>query len=101
MPPRSPGTTALQARPGALIESKHSTTGPCTAMTPNVGSADRQLRVTLAVTIAILGAVFAAGLTQLFLLAAAALLATSAAYRFCPLYRVFGTSTFPLNRRAV
>ena len=63
-------------------------------MTTNVGTADRAIRVVLAVVAAIVGfAVGAGSVLGIILLVIAAVLLVTATVGFCPLYRVFKLST--------
>jgi hypothetical protein len=63
-------------------------------MTANVGTADRVVRVVLAVVAAIVGVSVGAGsVLGLILLVVAAVLLVTAAVGFCPLYRLVGLST--------
>lgn len=63
-------------------------------MTTNVGTADRAIRVVLAMVAAIVGfAVGAGSVLGIILLVIAAVLLVTAAVGFCPLYRVFKLST--------
>jgi type IV secretory pathway TrbD component len=64
------------------------------AMTTNVGTADRVIRVVLAVVAAIVGfSVGAGSVLGIVLLVVAAVLLVTAAVGFCPLYRLVGLST--------
>lgn len=63
-------------------------------MTTNVGTADRVIRVVLAVVAAIVGfSVGAGSVLGIVLLVVAAVLLVTAAVGFCPLYRLVGLST--------
>lgn len=63
-------------------------------MTANVGTADRVIRVVLAVVAAIVGfSVGAGSILGIVLLVVAAVLLVTAAVGFCPLYRLVGMST--------
>ncbi len=63
-------------------------------MTANVGTADRVIRVVLAVVAAIVGfSVGAGSVLGIVLLVVAAVLLVTAAVGFCPLYRLVGLST--------
>lgn len=63
-------------------------------MTTNVGTADRVIRVVLAVVAAIVGfSVGAGSVLGIVLLVLAAVLLVTAAVGFCPLYRLVGLST--------
>ena len=63
-------------------------------MTANVGSADRVIRVVLAIAAAIVAFMIGAGsVLGIVLLVVAAVLAVTAVVGFCPLYRVLGAST--------
>ncbi|HEY5185289.1 MAG TPA: DUF2892 domain-containing protein [Actinomycetes bacterium] len=63
-------------------------------MTANVGTADRVIRVVLAVVAAIVGfSVGAGSVLGIVLLVIAAVLLVTAAVGFCPLYRLVGLST--------
>ena len=70
-------------------------------MKPNVGLADRVVRMTIgliALAFAFLGPLAAAGgwgWDRLVLLAVAAIMIATSALRFCPLYRVLGIRTCP------
>ena len=70
-------------------------------MKKNEGNIDRIVRVVVAVA-ALVGAA-AVGLGTvggIVLLAAAAIMAVTAAVGFCPIYRVIGVSTCPLDTKA-
>jgi len=63
-------------------------------MTANVGTADRVIRVVLAVVAAIVGfSVGAGSVLGIVLLVITAVLLVTAAVGFCPLYRLVGLST--------
>ena len=64
------------------------------SMNTNVGSADRTIRLVLAV-VALVAAYLAGfgSVLGIVLVVLAAVLAVTAVVRFCPLYRLFGAST--------
>lgn len=71
-------------------------------MTTNVGSADRAVRLALAVLAAVVAFVVGVGSTLgIMLLVVASVMAITGVVRFCPLYRLFGMNTCPVDQRRV
>lgn len=70
-------------------------------MTTNIGPTDRLIRLGAA-AVALLVAFFAVGTSStlgVVLIIVAVVLTVTAAVRFCPLYRLFGMSTCPVDAR--
>lgn len=67
-------------------------------MGKNVGNPDRIVRLVIAV-LAVVGALNTAGALSIVLWLVAAIMAVTAVVGFCPLYRLFGMSTCPVDRR--
>jgi hypothetical protein len=66
-------------------------------MTRNESTADRAIRLVVAVVAAVAAFVVGAGsVLGIVLLAVGAIMLVTAATGFCPLYRVFGLSTCPM-----
>lgn len=64
-------------------------------MTPNMGAADKKLRLFVIAPLALIAA-FVVGLGKplgIVLLVVAAIMALTSVVSFCPLYRIFGIST--------
>ncbi|HNP21412.1 MAG TPA: DUF2892 domain-containing protein [Panacibacter sp.] len=67
-------------------------------MKKNIGSADKVIRIILAVTLAVLyftGTV--TGTTGIVLLAAGGILLATALINFCPIWAIFGINTCKIN----
>ncbi len=67
-------------------------------MSKNVGNSDRLVRIVLAV-LAGFGALNTAGVMSIVLWIVAAIMAVTAVVGFCPLYRLFGVNTCPVDQR--
>ncbi|MFN8195230.1 MAG: DUF2892 domain-containing protein [Nocardioidaceae bacterium] len=70
-------------------------------MNANVGSADKLVRLVIAVVAAVLAFVVGAGsVGGILLLVVAVVMLGTAAVGFCPLYRLFGMSTCKVKTNA-
>lgn len=67
-------------------------------MGKNVGNTDRVVRLVLAV-LAVFGALQTDGALSIVLWLVAAIMAVTSVVGFCPLYRLFGMSTWPVDQR--
>ncbi|MBK9474850.1 MAG: DUF2892 domain-containing protein [Tetrasphaera sp.] len=67
-------------------------------MGKNVGNPDRIVRLVIAV-LAVVGALNTAGALSIVLWLVAAIMAVTAVVGFCPLYRLFGMNTCPIDQR--
>ena len=67
-------------------------------MKKNIGSADKVIRIILAVTLAVLYfTVTVTGTTGIVLLAAGGILLATALINFCPIWAIFGINTCKIN----
>ena len=65
-------------------------------MSPNVGNTDRLVRILVAIAAVVGALVIGAGsVLGIVLFVVAAIMAGTAAFGFCPLYRALGMSTTP------
>lgn len=67
-------------------------------MGKNVGQTDKMIRIVVAVFAAV-GAFMSSGTLAIVLWIVAAIMLVTGLVGFCPLYRLFGISTCPVDRR--